>query len=1484
MRECKEKEIIKKERKMKKLMNMYGKFISTVLAFAMIATTVSTPVFASVTYSDEVVEEAADVVAEQYAAGTNEKIFNANDFEAEAGDVTTSIKNAENGIFTFPGTSKEKFTIETSTGNSSTVNGKPLTFTADLKTNGARSIYFDAPAKGEVYVAMRTGSNGDETRTLKLFNADETYKKTGTELGSFCALKDQSIQAVKYNVPDEGKYVFETSNSIKLFYMEFVSGIVEKHTVEFKVGELTVSTNQVEDGHTVAAPEDPELEEGEEFLGWYAGETKWTETLEIKASMTFEAKISSSVKTVSVNIVNEEMGTVSINNISQKTYKFESGETVSVNIAPKSTAYKVDYVNVKTVVSQNEVPVSANKATRTYTFTMPEEDVALNVAFTNATIHNVTATAGEHGTVSVNKVKAYEGDVIEIYPTPETGYSVDEVKVDGEKKDKDKNGKYTFTMKDADAEVEVTFCEQKYEIEVDFNGHGGENYIVEVKEGEKLAELPTPTAEGYEFLGWYLGRSGIVKYNFDAPIVKNGYVSAYWLKEGAEKIEFPYTIDPNTGLAVANDDALVKGTKYGNEKFVYFVPGENFKFGNKDAGNAGYGYQGKNNPSPAPTGTNVVTSGAYFDIYAVKDAVVHIEHLVGKSGTEKFCYFTEVADDGESATLITKCRNDAPANKSDVFYATEFEVKAGKRYQMAVNGSKTVIINASFYVGSNSITVSENIVNGSVSVNKTTARPGDGVEITTAPATGYAVDTVTVTTVGNDVVETEHVANNKYTFEMPNTSVVVGATFALGKKVTVSKNEVTDKVLESKSDPAIPGRTVEIIAVPNDHYEITPGMEAITVTTASGKNVPLTNSDNEKKVYTFTMVEEDVVVNTNFSKIPTSNIYIESKGNGEVKLLEPASANDVEKGEKVYFQAIPAGKGSVKSVKVTDANGNDVKFTTGASNKYNFLMPAVDVTISVVFTGGGSGSGDFEYSYEDTWTFVNAAIKPAVTVTYDGVELAEGTDYAVSYKNNTKASFLNGVAAEGLYKGCIDFDATDETAVEELLKKVEAKDKDAKKLLAKIPTITVTGKGNFAGKVQTLYFNIVPFTVDVNENAVEVKSGKIALTTKGTKFPFNGSEIDPIADGKLTVTGKIGKDTKTFTTDDFDYVVVNNVNAGTANILLLFKGNYKCAKPVKGSFKIEKADATDTKVIEKTITGSIATVTYGIKGANPTNDDIVAAVKSSCGGIVLGRDFKVSFKNNKKVATAADGKKAPTVVLTGAGNYKGKVELNYEIAQADIAKLEVAFPGVTVGKAINSAKPVILDVNRNEVAASKFVIKYTLNGEDATGKEKVKAGDEITATLTPNPKATEFTIDESAAPAAFDISVGTVGKLKATLIKVKDVQELTEAKFNEVYGEGQYKKLKSKTVASVLGVDQYLSEIDLTADYEVVPGVSTKLVDVTFTAKGQKTGVNVNDDATFTLTSRAKKGSASAYVTVGVADGANGLVKVSLPVAAKTMK
>ena len=85
---------------------------------------------------------------------------------------------------------------------------------------------------------------------------------------------------------------------------------------------------------------------------------------------------------------------------------------------------------------------------------------------------------------------------------------------------------------------------QEYAITFDANGGSVSPVSVTTKDG-KLESLPTPTYDGYTFLGWYTEETGGEKVTTDTVFTKDTTIYAHWQKQAAQ--EYTVTLNANGG-------------------------------------------------------------------------------------------------------------------------------------------------------------------------------------------------------------------------------------------------------------------------------------------------------------------------------------------------------------------------------------------------------------------------------------------------------------------------------------------------------------------------------------------------------------------------------------------------------------------------------------------------------------------------------------------------------------------------------------------------------------------------------------------------------------------------------------------------------------------------------------------------------------------------------------------------------------------------
>ena len=165
-----------------------------------------------------------------------------------------------------------------------------------------------------------------------------------------------------------------------------------------------------------------------------------------------------------------------------------------------------------------------------------------------------------------------------------------------------------------------------------------------------------------------------------------------------------------------------------------------------------------------------------------------------------------------------------------------------------------------------------------------------------------------------------------------------------------------------------------------------------------------------------------------------------------------------------------------------------------------------------------------------------------------------------------------------------------------------------------------------------------------------------------------------------------------------DYTVVynKNIDVGTATVIIQGMGKY--TGTIKKQFKIVPAEIAQ-----------LVDVSDGDITAKFVKGGVCPAPRLVLNGIMLevGKDYTVTYKNNRQVYTARPGEsgyvvgKAPTIVIKGKGNFKGTVSRTFVIEGRGLTDDEV---------------PVTMTVNDKVVSASKggYISKVVLT--DADGK------------------------------------------------------------------------------------------------------------------------------------------------------------------------
>ncbi len=300
----------------------------------------------------------------------------------------------------------------------------------------------------------------------------------------------------------------------------------------------------------------------------------------------------------------------------------------------------------------------------------------------------------------------------------------------------------------------------------------------------------------------------------------------------------------------------------------------------------------------------------------------------------------------------------------------------------------------------------------------------------------------------------------------------------------------------------------------------------------------------------------------------------------------------------------------------------------------------------------------------ESYTYSGSAKLPAISVSNGSVTLTEGIDYAVTYSNNINAgTVIVNIIGMLNYTGTITKTFTITARNSSALSVTLGTSTYTYDGLAKTPTVTVKD-----GQVPVAASN---YTIDyANNNNVGTATAAITLRNDYSGTLTKTFTITPKAASGLAVTVNetslsydgtpklpevTVKDGSTTLVKGIDYSVsyLNNINAGTASVIVTGLGNY--------TGTMTKTFTIDKKLVSGiTIILSEPTQTYDGTAKLPS-----VIVMDSLTTLASGIDYTVSYSNNTEVGTAA-------VMITGEGNYTGTAIENFTISPKDVTALNVA--------------------------------------------------------------------------------------------------------------------------------------------------------------------------------------------------------------------
>ena len=344
--------------------------------------------------------------------------------------------------------------------------------------------------------------------------------------------------------------------------------------------------------------------------------------------------------------------------------------------------------------------------------------------------------------------------------------------------------------------------------------------------------------------------------------------------------------------------------------------------------------------------------------------------------------------------------------------------------------------------------------------------------------------------------------------------------------------------------------------------------------------------------------------------------------------------------------------------------------------------------------------------------YTGSTIEPTVTVKDGRKTLTAGTDYTVTYKDNTNVGTATAtVTGTGNYTGSVEtkFNITAKALTASMVRDIAAQTytgspivpeltvKDGETALSKdtdytvmyqnnlnagTATVTVTGKGNYSGSVRKTF-------------TIEPKSITPVVTVSGD-YTYTGSAITPAYTVEITKGGlKLGDDQYTVEFSD-------NTNAGTGKIIVKAKdgGNYSF-DAVNQTFTIKQKDVT----AQRDATDIQVVVDKGTFDA-PTFGDVTGTPTYSYDG-ATSYDYDAIVKKLKTLQLGATGDIEYT--YTANGNYIGTITgtLHFTVVNLPAATITTA-PAAKTGLTFNGTEQVL--VNAGSGITTGCTLQYRLDG------------------------------------------------------------------------------------------------------------------------------------------------------------------------------
>ena len=416
------------------------------------------------------------------------------------------------------------------------------------------------------------------------------------------------------------------------------------------------------------------------------------------------------------------------------------------------------------------------------------------------------------------------------------------------------------------------------------------------------------------------------------------------------------------------------------------------------------------------------------------------------------------------------------------------------------------------------------------------------------------------------------------------------ATNIIGQKV---KEESLNVSIENVDNSLVTGLSKEDALY---NIDMTSGDTDVTFSENSGEEttgyatvtIPYTLEDGEKPIVSY--------INENGKRTDVESVYNEAD-----KTVSFVTS---------HFSLYSISKVSAETCTISfDANGGEdvVPITKAKGRRIN--LP--DCTREEYILEGWKDTDGTLYTLEDSFK-----VEKDTTLTAQWKEKINIVTFKDSIQLSEDSSIYNGLPK------------TPKVSIEGLTEGTDYEVGYTDNLNAGTGKVIITGKGNYTGQAEKTF----------EITAKDIAGYKEAAELSSESYEYDGNEKRP----SVVIAGLIVK-------ADYELVYKNNVNAGTAEVIVMGQKNYK------GSFvrTYSITPKSITKLEEKIV---LSESSYIYDGTEKTPE-------VSIEGLGKGRDYEVSYADNINAGTAK-------VSVTGEGNYAGTAEKEFTIEAAGIEAYE----------------------------------------------------------------------------------------------------------------------------------------------------------------------------------------------------------------------